>query len=209
VLAYEEWMDTQAAARLEEIAAYNEEDCRATLALRDWLVEHRPDDAAWAESPDARPVDDDKQEASAQREALRQALLAGVSAGSSCWLAAELLEYHCREARPAWWWFFARCQMSLDELVEDSEAIGRLEPEGAARRAARSLDHRFRFPAQQHKLAPGDMPVDPRTGKERRHDRGAGRGGWRARPPTRCELRVGAAPDGVDPAGTIQDECAA
>ena len=35
VLAYEEWMDTRAAARLEEIAAYNEEDCRATLALRD------------------------------------------------------------------------------------------------------------------------------------------------------------------------------
>ena len=44
-------------------------------------MEHRPDDAAWAESPDARPVDDDKQEANAQREALRQTLLAGVSAG--------------------------------------------------------------------------------------------------------------------------------
>jgi uncharacterized protein len=165
VLAYEEWMDTRAAARLEEITAYNEEDCRATLALRDWLVEHRPDDAAWAESPDARPVDDDKQEADAQREALRQALFAGASAGSPRWLAAELLEYHRREARPAWWWFFARSQMSLDELVEDGEAIGRLEPEGAPRRVKSSLCHRFHFPAQQHKLAPGDMPVDPQTGK--------------------------------------------
>ena len=165
VLAYEEWMDTRAAARLEEITAYNEEDCRATLALRDWLVEHRPDDAAWAESPDARPVDDVKREANAQREVLRQALLADASAGSPRWLAAELLEYHRREARPAWWWFFARRQMSLDELVEDGEAIGRLEPEGAPRRAVRSLDHRFRFPAQQHKLAPGDAPVDPATGK--------------------------------------------
>jgi len=90
VLAYEQWMATRAAARLEEIAAYNEEDCRATLALRDWLVEHRPDDAAWAESPDGRPVDDDRQKADAQREALRQTLLAGASAGSPCWLAAEL-----------------------------------------------------------------------------------------------------------------------
>jgi len=164
VLAYEQWMDTHATTRLEEIAAYNEEDCRATLALRDWLVDHRPDDAAWAESPDARPVDDDKEKADAQREALRQALLAGGSVGAPRWLAAELLEYHRREARPAWWWFFARCQMSLDELVEDGEAIGRLEPEGAPRRAKNSLDHHFRFPAQQHKLGPGDAPIDPATG---------------------------------------------
>src|SRR3989449_338247 len=165
VLAYEEWMDTRAAARLEEIAAYNEDDCRATLALRDWLVEHRPDDAAWAEGPAARLVDDDKQKADAQREALRQALLAGASEGAPRWLAAELLEYHRREARPAWWWFFARCQMSLDELMEDGEAIGRLEPEGAPRRAKNSLEHHFRFPAQQHKLGPGDAPIDPATGK--------------------------------------------
>ncbi len=165
VLAYEEWMATRAAARLEEIVAYNEEDCRATRALRDWLVDHRPDGAAWAESPDARPVDDDKQKSDAEREALRQALLTGASAGAPRWLAAELLEYHRREARPAWWWFFARCQMSLDELVEDGEAIGRLEPEGAPRRAKNSLEHGFRFPAQQHKLAPGDAPFDPATGK--------------------------------------------
>ena len=42
VLAYEQWMHTRAEARLGEIAAYNEEDCRATLSLRDWLLEHRP-----------------------------------------------------------------------------------------------------------------------------------------------------------------------
>src|SRR5207244_13034291 len=123
------------------IAAYNEEDCRATLALRDWLVEHRPDDAAWAEGPDARPVDDDKQKADAQREALRQALLAGAAEGAPRWLAAELLAYHRRQARAAWWWFFSRCQMSLDELVEDSEAIGRLDPEGAPGRAEDALGH--------------------------------------------------------------------
>jgi uncharacterized protein len=156
VLAYEQWMDTRADPLLAEIAAYNEEDCRATLALRDWLVGHRPDDASWAEPPGTRPLDDDRQKADAQREVLRQALLAGASAGSPRWLAAELLEYHRREARPAWWWFFARCQMSLDELVDDAEAIGRLEPVG---------EHRFRFPAQQYKLAPGDAPIDPATGK--------------------------------------------
>jgi predicted RecB family nuclease len=165
VLAYEAWMTTRAAARLEEIAAYNEEDCRATLALRDWLVEHRPGGAAWAKPPEERPIDDDRQKADARREALRQALLDGASEGSPRWLAAELLEYHRREARPAWWWLYTRCQMSLDELVEDGEAIGRLEPQGTPRQIKNSLEHRFTFPAQQHKLASGDAPLDPATGK--------------------------------------------
>ena len=110
-------------------------------------------------------VDDDKQALDAKREALRQALLAGAEADPPRRLVAELLEYHRREARPAWWWFFERCQMSADELVEDGEAIGRLERLGAPRPAGTSLDHRFRFPVQQHKLAPGDTPVDPATGR--------------------------------------------
>jgi uncharacterized protein len=165
VLTYEQWMETRAPARLDEIAAYNEEDCRATLALRDWLLGHRPSGARWATPPAARPVDDDRQKADARREALRQALLAGVSPGSPPWLVAELLEYHRREARPAWWWFFERCQKSADELFEDGEAIGRLRPEGAPRAVNRSMEHRFRFEAQQHKLAEGDAPCDPATGR--------------------------------------------
>ena len=165
VLAYEAWMTTREAARLDEITAYNEEDCRATLALRDWLVEHRPEGAAWAKPPEEKLVDDDRQKADTRREALRQALLAGATPQTPRWLAAELLEYHRREARPTWWWMYMRCQMSLDELVEDGESIGRLEPQGAPRRVINSLWYRFSFPAQQHKLAPGDGPVDPATGK--------------------------------------------
>ena len=105
---------------------------------------------------------EDKQQTDAQRAALREALHDGAEPGSPRWLTAELLEYHRREARPAWWWFFARCQMSVDELVEDSEAIGRLTPAGAVSGTGRQ---RFTFPPQQHKLAPGDAPVDPATRK--------------------------------------------
>src|SRR5581483_6732769 len=36
VLAYERWMQSGDEALLTEIAAYNDEDCRSTLALRDW-----------------------------------------------------------------------------------------------------------------------------------------------------------------------------
>ncbi|HEY3190759.1 MAG TPA: TM0106 family RecB-like putative nuclease, partial [Solirubrobacteraceae bacterium] len=162
VLEYERWMDARDDMRLRAIAAYNEEDCRATHALRDWLVRHRPEDAVWAGS-EPPEVDEERRATGAQREALRQALLAGAVEGSARWFAGELLEYHRREARPAWWAFFARCGMSADELVDDAESIGRLEPEGRPTPGKRSFDYRFRFPVQQHKLAPGDVPIDPAT----------------------------------------------
>ncbi len=40
-----------------------------------------------------------------ERDALRQRLVEGEEPGSVRWLAGELLEYHRREARPAWWWY--------------------------------------------------------------------------------------------------------
>src|SRR5262249_14366612 len=47
VLAYERWMETRDESLLASIAAYNAEDCRATLALRDWMGAHRPEGARW------------------------------------------------------------------------------------------------------------------------------------------------------------------
>ena len=41
IVMFEEWMQTREQAMLDQIAAYNEEDCIATLLLRDWLLERR------------------------------------------------------------------------------------------------------------------------------------------------------------------------
>ena len=163
VLAYERWMDTRDAALLAEIAAYNDEDCRATLALRDWLVAHRPDGTPWAEAVAAEARDD---AGAGARATLRGALVEGAEPGSPRWLAGELLEYHRREARPAWWWFFERRdQMTVEELVDDAEAIGNLLPAGAPVPDKRSFVHTLTFPPQQHKLAPGNQSIDPATRK--------------------------------------------
>ena len=180
VLEYERWMETRDPTLLDAIAAYNGEDCRGTLALRDWLLARRPDGAPWSEVRALGEADDEKLAAGQAREALRRALVDGEAPGSPRWLAGELLEYHRREARPAWWWFFERRdQMSLDELVDDSESIGKLQPEGGTPvRVKQSYAYRLRFPAQQHKLAPGDAPIDPATkasaGTIQELDEGAG-----------------------------------
>ena len=65
---------------LASIADYNEEDCRATLALRDWLVEHHPAGKAWAAQSQRRSEDDAED---GEREALRQRLIEGEEPGSS------------------------------------------------------------------------------------------------------------------------------
>ena len=45
VIEFERWLDDRDQARLDAIAAYNEEDCLATLELRDWLLARREEAA--------------------------------------------------------------------------------------------------------------------------------------------------------------------
>jgi predicted RecB family nuclease len=166
IVDYEHWRESQDANFLGEIAAYNEEDCRATLALLDWLHQLRSRELPWPELPQPRVISEEASEALDARRRLREELLQGAEPGDYRWLAGELLEYHRREARPAWWWYFERCDMTPEELVEDSESIGCLEVAENAPPVSRkrSLVHTLKFPPQDHKLAPG-AAEDPATGK--------------------------------------------
>ena len=167
VLEYEQWMKERDPELLEQIAAYNREDCVATLALRDWLIGERPGELSWFAPPEGRERDPERIANDEARERLRLSLVADADVGSSRSLAGQLLGYHQREARPEWWVYFERLErMSLDELVEDSEAIGKLERLGGVEpfEVRRSLGYTLSFPEQQYKLSPGQA-VDPATGK--------------------------------------------
>jgi uncharacterized protein len=163
VLGYERWRGSEDQTELDAIAAYNEEDCLATVALRNWLLEVRPRGITGpAPIPYGVPDQEDAREATA-RALLRKELTAGEPRGSARWLAGELLEYHRREDRPVWWRHFACREMNESSLMEDSEAIAGLEPEGALRDVSRSFEYDLRFPEQEHKIEPGSW-VDPATG---------------------------------------------
>ncbi len=96
------------------------------------------------------------------------------------YLLGNLLAYHRREEKPAWWQFFDRCE-NVDQLQEfDREAIGGLTlDERVAPRpfTKKSAVYTYAFPDQHHKLGQDDSVHDPVTGKSGKivslHDEGA------------------------------------
>lgn len=113
-----------------------------------------------------------------RRTTLERELLAGVlppqsedahglmSPGARAkYLLGNLMAYHRREEKPAWWEYFDRCE-NVDELFEyDKSAIGRLRwrDDIALGKAEQSKVYTYEFPDQLHKMSPGDEPHNPRT----------------------------------------------
>ena len=163
IVVFERYMQTRDPTLLAQIDAYNEEDCIATMLLRDWLLELRNEALdrfgpfPTPEPEESRPVP----AAAAERGALREALLA---AGEV--VAAELLEYHRREAKPVWWAFYARLETTPDELLDDSESISGLELVGEPEQVTKlSKAYTLTFPPQEHKIGQGQDTFDPATRK--------------------------------------------
>lgn len=92
VVEYEQWMKDQDQARLDRIARYNEDDVRATMAVRDWLIEHCPDDIDRRDAV-LDPMPDDEQ-LDARIEALH-----AFGPGTEQHLMGDVLGYWRRERR--------------------------------------------------------------------------------------------------------------
>jgi uncharacterized protein len=164
-----------AAGNLERrrvVAGYNEDDCRATLALRHWLEERRAELAGRLGEELPRPVFEQKPGAPEDPEVtrIRSALLAGVSAetpeGRARALLADLIDWHRREDKPAWWRYFYLRTLSPAELTGEPDALGGLSGGEVVGQVKKSVVRRFRFPAQEHKFSAGGTACDPATNKQ-------------------------------------------
>ena len=156
------------------LRGYNEDDCRSTHALRDWL-EHRREDLASTLAEDLpRPLPPELEEDKSDPEVrkLRGALLDGLPDEASRSLEeqaraliADLLGFHRREDKPKWWRYFHLRGLSEDELLEQPDAVAGLEFDGVGEKVQKSTLYRYRFPAQEHGFRAGDMAEDPISGK--------------------------------------------
>ena len=79
------------------------------------------------------------------------------------WLLAQLLAWHRREDKAAWWRFFELLRMTDEELIEEREPLAGLVPVGEPRIEKKSLVHTFSFPPQDHRIDVGSDVSDPVT----------------------------------------------
>ena len=148
VVSYERYMVDHDEAELNAIAAYNRDDVRATRALRDWFLAHRPVDLPWRQPPEEpntilKDID------------LQIAAFHNFEAGSPEYLLGDLLGYWTNE----WWAYLmpklAQCQRDTADLMEDRDAIAALHPVGEVPRIGAKGQEltdpamRFTFPDQQ------------------------------------------------------------
>ena len=86
-----------------------------------------------------------------------------------CWLLAQLLNWHRREAKSFWWRYFHLVgELTDEERREEPDALGELTFEGSwpdPAPRARSTIYRFRFPPQDHAIKTDSSARDPETGK--------------------------------------------
>ena len=147
VVEYEHYMAAPDPAVLERIAAYNEDDVRATLALRDWLVGLRPIGLPWRaarlEREDEHPELDE-----------RIAALHAYGPDTHQHLLGDLLGYWVREFRAYKAPKLASTCVETGQLLENPDVIGGLEfvglePRyGAKGQELKSPGARFRWPEQ-------------------------------------------------------------
>jgi uncharacterized protein len=162
VVRFEEWLASGEDAILAEVERYNEEDCRSTVALHEWLLSIRPPELPWRPPPDQRERTEAAEERDEERAALKAALLDGAAEGDPRRLLAHLVDYHQREQRPQWWEWFRWPQLDDEELVRDRTAIGGLAWDGEAPEVeSQSHAYRMTFPPQEHKIEHEGWSPDP------------------------------------------------
>jgi predicted RecB family nuclease len=179
LIAFEAALEDQTARDAEDtrrvVAAYNEDDCRATLALRDWLEQRRSELSARLAADLPRPAAVAEPEVTEDPELtrIRSALLAGLPADGSArteeqkakGLLADLLDWHRRDAKPEWWRYFYVRTLSAAELIGEPDALGGLTGGEVVGQVKRSVVRRFSFPPQEYRFKRGDTAVDPASGR--------------------------------------------
>lgn len=170
IVVYERWRESKDSELLESIRQYNEEDCRSTWQLRDWLLSLRPGDLPWfwaaAAAESKQPVRG-KSDRALEHEKLLEEFHERLVVNPEnpaldpelAGLVDSLLDFYRRAAKPAWWALFDRREAEFADLLEEPEVIaGLYEPEYVGE-GERNAIYRYRYPEQDFKVRSGDRPV--------------------------------------------------
>lgn len=152
VIEYDHWMRDRDGERLGRIARYNEDDVRATRAVRDWLVAHRPEGLAWRPAVMEIPSADVELDERIER-------LHAAGAGTPEHLMGDLLGYWRRERRVVAADCLRLSMAAPHEQLESPGVIGGLTFRSFEDRFSAKTGRKRRWPAGVFTFPP--QPLDP------------------------------------------------
>jgi uncharacterized protein len=151
------------------VRAYNEDDCRSTLALRDWLeVQRAKLISDGADVPRPQPGDGAPTEKITDWLIKINALIGRLTADipadpterndeqQARWILANVVDWHRREEKAIWWEYFRLRDLSAEELVEERAGLSGLVFVDTVGGTAKAPIHRYRFPPQESELRGGE-----------------------------------------------------
>jgi predicted RecB family nuclease len=139
---------------LKGIRAYNEDDCKSTMELLQWLrkmsVEHKiPTGQSLSEPPPPTPPVLPPEVVTR----LETAAKLRKQGNTLSVVLGDLIDFHRREEKPMWWRMFDRAKATSEELRDDPGCIENIQAVGSPVREKKSLMQTYRFdPAQECKL---------------------------------------------------------
>jgi predicted RecB family nuclease len=175
IVAFESWLELPAGERpaathLDRIERYNQDDVVSNQRLRDWLEDRRIELERLSGRPVPRPalredrLPPELVEAAARVQAVVDRLTdpdlvptdpaARSPEQQARWLLGQLLGWHRREDKATWWEFHRLMDLTAEQLVDESDPIGMLEPMVALDQPNRHgrQTWRYRFPSQDFDL---------------------------------------------------------
>lgn len=171
IVYYERWRATREQRWLDDIEAYNRVDCESTYQLQQWLLGLLPDDitlhtgaATAGESPKSDNIKAHEEEL-AKYEAALVREDDDVDKKELHELTYQLLDFHRRNDKPAWWAMFSRRDMTDTELLDDAEAIAMATelPDHPREDIKKSEVVTYTFPDQEFKLKKGEYLINVHT----------------------------------------------
>jgi uncharacterized protein len=190
IVEFEQWLQLSDADRpgsdiLRRIEDYNRDDVVSTRELRNWLERQRieltrltgqsvPRPAQLSgEAPDSVTDEDARVQPVAATltsdvpQDAGQPTTSATNEQRARWLLAQLLSFHRREAKVAFWNFFHLMDKTPDELVEDDEGLANLtfvslgEPWRKGKTGGWYRTAVYAFPPQEHELNEHSELYDP------------------------------------------------
>ncbi len=153
-----ESQDWKASNILKGIRDYNEDDCKSTAELTNWLrkiASNAGIPSATSATPSISSIPKVLSPGVVTRQATAAALR--LQGDPVSVVLSDLIEFHRREEKPMWWRMYDRAKASSDELIDDPGCIQGVCAVGAPVIEKQSLVQTYHFdPTQACKVEPDD-----------------------------------------------------